>query len=256
MSYKDEDEMLEDINKNYRNPKDYRESAKEYNNALLNGISVNIKGKTPNQKKLMQEIRDKEIIICSGYPGSGKTFISCAIALSLLKTDPKFRKITIIKSVTTLLGEDMGYIKGTIKEKLEPTMYSFYHNFEKIIGRYSLEQLKNANMIEELPIAYVRGINIDNSIVIIDESQNISIENIHTIMTRLGENSKMIFLGDENQIDIKKKSDSSLAFLINKFSDIEEIGTVTLGEEDVIRNPLIKKIEQIFRERITQNIKK
>ena len=104
------------------------------------------------------------------------------------------------------------------------------------------------DMIEEMPIAYMRGINIDNSITIIDEAQNISIDNIRTIMTRLGENSKMIFLGDENQIDMKKKNESSLNFIIDKFKDFDEVGTVVLGEDDVVRNPLIKKIEQIFRE--------
>jgi phosphate starvation-inducible PhoH-like protein len=103
-------------------------------------------------------------------------------------------------------------------------------------------------MIEEMPIAYMRGINIDNSITIIDEAQNISIDNIRTIMTRLGENSKMIFLGDENQIDMKKKGESSLNFIIKKFSDFDEVGTITLGEDDVVRNPLIKKIEKIFNE--------
>ena len=135
-----------------------------------------------------------------------------------------------------------------MKEKMEPFMYSFMHNFEKVIGKYNVELLRANNMIEEMPIAYMRGINIDNSITIIDEAQNISIDNIRTIMTRLGENSKMIFLGDENQIGMKKKNESSLNFIIDKFKDFDEVGTVVLGEDDVVRNPLIKKIEQIFRE--------
>ena len=122
------------------------------------------------------------------------------------------------------------------------------HNFEKVIGRHNVEILRANNMIEEMPIAYMRGINIDNSITIIDEAQNISIDNIRTIMTRLGENSKMIFLGDENQIDMKKKGESSLNFIIQKFSNFDEVGTITLGEDDVVRNPLIKKIEKIFNE--------
>jgi phosphate starvation-inducible PhoH-like protein len=151
--------------------------------------------------------------------------------------------------VTTLKDEEIGFLKGNLKEKMEPFMYSFMHNFEKVIGKANLELLRNAGMIEELPIAYMRGINIDNSIAIIDEAQNISVDNIRTIMTRLGENSKMIFLGDENQIDMKKKSESSLNFIIDKFKDFDEVGTIVLDEDDVVRNPLIKKIEQIFREK-------
>lgn len=215
---------------------------------VLDRIKVDIKYKTANQKHLVNEIKSKEIVICSGLPGTGKTFLSCAVALELLKKDPRYRKIVIVKSVTTLKDEEIGFLKGTMKEKMEPFMYSFMHNFEKVIGKQNVELLRANNMIEELPIAYMRGINIDNSITIIDEAQNISIDNIRTIMTRLGENSKMIFLGDENQIDMKKKNESSLNFIIDKFKDFDEVGTVVLGEDDVVRNPLIKKIEQIFRE--------
>jgi phosphate starvation-inducible PhoH-like protein len=215
---------------------------------ILDKIKVDIKYKTQNQKHLVTEIKNKEIVICSGLPGTGKTFLSCAVALELLKKDPRYRKIVIVKSVTTLKDEEIGFLKGTMKEKMEPFMYSFMHNFEKVIGKYNVELLRANNMIEEMPIAYMRGINIDNSITIIDEAQNISIDNIRTIMTRLGENSKMIFLGDENQIDMKKKNESSLNFIIDKFKDFDEVGTVVLGEDDVVRNPLIKKIEQIFRE--------
>jgi phosphate starvation-inducible PhoH-like protein len=222
---------------------------RSHNGNFLAKLKIEIKPKTPNQKKLIGEIRNKEITICSGLPGTGKTFLSCAIALDLLKNDPRYSKIIIIKSVTTLKDEEIGFLKGNLKEKMEPFMYSFMHNFEKVIGKANLELLRNAGMIEELPIAYMRGINIDNSIAIIDEAQNISVDNIRTIMTRLGENSKMIFLGDENQIDMKKKSESSLNFIIDKFKDFDEVGTIVLDEDDVVRNPLIKKIEQIFREK-------
>ena len=133
-----------------------------------------------------------------------------------------------------------------MQDKMEPFMYSFIHNFNKIIGVPNVKMLQSAGLIEELPIAYMRGINIDNSVVIIDEIQNISVENIRTILTRLGQDSKMIFLGDEYQIDIKNKEQSSLRFVIDKFKDVKEIGTVTLDENDIVRNPLIKKIEEIF----------
>jgi phosphate starvation-inducible PhoH-like protein len=133
-----------------------------------------------------------------------------------------------------------------MEDKMEPFMYSFVGNFEKIIGKELYTKLKDSNQIEILPIAYLRGVNIDNAIVIIDEVQNISIENIRTILTRLGENSKMVFLGDVKQIDAKNKYDSALSFLLTHFSGVDRIGTVEFNKEDIIRHPLIKVIEDIF----------
>jgi phosphate starvation-inducible protein PhoH and related proteins len=219
-------------------------------NTLLNKIKVDLKAKTVNQKQFINKIKTKEVIICSGPAGSGKTYISCAMALDLLKNDPRYRKIVIVKSVTPLKDEELGYLKGTLEEKMSPYIYSFLHNFEKIIGKGDTESLKNAGYIETLPIAFMRGINIDNSIIIVDETQNISIENIRTILTRLGENSKMIFIGDVRQIDMRNKKNSSLGFLIDKFKDIEEIGITTFEDDDVVRNPLIKKIEKVFNDNL------
>jgi phosphate starvation-inducible PhoH-like protein len=212
----------------------------------LDGIKVEIKCKTKNQKVLVDELRKREIVVCSGLPGTGKTYLSCAVALELLKKDSRFKKIYIIKSVTTLKDEEIGFLKGNVKEKMEPFMFSFMHNFEKIIGTDALIWLRANGLIQELPIAYMRGINIDNAIAIIDEAQNISVDNIRTIMTRLGTDSKMIFLGDTKQIDMKKKEESSLQFVIDNFSDVEAVGTVVLTEDDVVRNPLIKVIEERF----------
>jgi phosphate starvation-inducible PhoH-like protein len=213
---------------------------------VLESLKISIKCKTENQKKLVKEIREREIVVCSGPPGSGKTYLSCAMALELLKKESKFKKIYIIKSVTTLPDEEIGFLKGNLKEKMEPFMFSFLHNFEKIVGTDALSNLRANNIIQELPIAYMRGINIDNAVVIIDEAQNISVENIHTIMTRLGTDSKMIFLGDTKQKDTKKNKESGLKFVIDHFSNVPEIGTVELGEDDVVRNPLIVLIEQVF----------
>ena len=212
-------------------------------------IKVDVKPKTENQKKLLQAIKENEITIASGLPGTGKTFLACAEALKLLKNpESPYQKILLVKSVTTLKDEEIGFLKGTMEEKMEPFMYSFTGNFEKIIGRTTLENLKANHIIEEQPLAYIRGITIDNAIIIVDETQNINKKNLRSIMTRLGEDSKMIFLGDEEQIDMKDTSNSSLRYAMKYFEPLDEVGTVFFGEDDVVRHPLIKKIEQIFRE--------
>ena len=219
-----------------------------HNENILKSIHFNLKAKTQNQKELIKLIREKDIIICSGFPGTGKTYVACAMALELLKKDPKYKKIVIVKSVTPLKDEEVGYLKGTLREKLEPFMYSFIHNFEKIIGKDMVEKLKINGFLEEMPLTYMRGINIDNAIVIIDEAQNIKKTNMKTIMTLLGEDSKMIFLGDEGQIDLKNPQESSLSFIIKRFKEKDFFGTIAFGEEDIVRHHLIKIIEQGFDE--------
>lgn len=137
---------------------------------------------------------------------------------------------------------------NTLKEKMEPVMYSFTGNFEKIIGLQKLELLKLNGYIQELPIAYIRGITIDNALIIVDETQNITKKNVKTIMTRLGENSKLIFLGDLEQVDMKKPELSALKHILKIFKDVPDFGTVELTDDDIVRHPLIKVILQKFRE--------
>ena len=211
---------------------------------MTDTMTITVKCKTENQKILVNAIKGKEIIVCSGPAGSGKTFLACAEALRLIKRNSKFKKIIIVKSVTTLKNEEIGFLKGNLREKMEPFMFSFVHNFEKIVGQSITSRLRELKTIEEMPIAYMRGINLDRSIIIIDEAQNISQDNIRTIMTRLGKDSKMIFLGDERQQD--SKGGNGLTFLMKHFDNIEEIGCVQLTKSDVVRNPLIAKIERVF----------
>jgi phosphate starvation-inducible PhoH-like protein len=215
-------------------------------NQSLKNAKIDLKFKNPNQKLFAEYIEEKEVIICSGPAGTGKTYIACAQALKLLKNDERFKKIYIVKSVTTLKDEEIGYLKGSMEEKMEPFVYSFIHNFEKIVGKSVINSMKENGTIQIMPIAYLRGINFDDCIVLIDECQNITPDNMHTIMTRLGSNCKMIFMGDAAQIDLRNKRNSSLQLIMDRFSRLTEFGCMNFSNHDIVRNPLIKKIEEIF----------
>jgi phosphate starvation-inducible PhoH-like protein len=225
----------------------YRKNAEE--DKFLQSMSVNIKCKNENQKLVIESIKNNEITIVSGLPGTGKTFLACAEALKLIKSKPKYKKILLVKSVIQLPGEELGFLPGDLKDKLEPYMISFIDNFEKIIGESLTNKLRELGLIQIQPLAFVRGRSIDNTIIIVDEAQNISIQNMRTLMTRIGDNSKMVILGDVRQKDIKNPKNSSLEVVIDKFEGIDGFGCVSLrNPDDVVRNPVIKIIEKIFEE--------
>ena len=225
----------------------YRKNAEE--DKFLQSMSVNIKCKNENQKLVVESIKNNEITIVSGLPGTGKTYLACAEALKLIKTKPKYKKILLVKSVIQLPGEELGFLPGDLKDKLDPYMISFIDNFEKIIGESLTNKLRELGLIQIQPLAFVRGRSIDNTIIVVDEAQNISIQNMRTLMTRIGDNSKMVILGDVKQKDIKNPKNSSLEVVIDKFEGIEGFGCVSLrNPDDVVRNPVIKIIERIFEE--------
>lgn len=211
---------------------------------------VKVKAKNESQKDLIRSIKANQITICKGLAGTGKTYVALAFALGLLRAKSnKFRKIYLVKSVTTLKGEELGYLKGSMEEKIEPFIWSYVLNLEKIIEDSEIKNLFETDIIRALPLAYARGISLDNCIIIADEMQNISLDNARTLLTRIGENTKMILLGDTNQIDLKNKKESSLDPLFQIFSETENIGVIEMNEGDTnCRNPLISVIEDGFRE--------
>jgi phosphate starvation-inducible PhoH-like protein len=214
---------------------------------FLKSMTVNYKCRTENQGKLRESIRSNEITIVSGLPGTGKTYIACAEALKLIKSKPKYKKILLVKSITQLRGEELGSLPGDLNEKFDPYLGSFIDNFEKIIGESLTRKLRELGIINIQPLAFVRGRSIDNTVIIVDEAQNISIDNMRTLMTRIGDNSKMIILGDVKQKDLRNKKESSLEVIIDRFNNMDNFGCVELRDpEDVVRNPIIKIIEETF----------
>jgi len=211
----------------------------------LQKIHIDLKCKNEAQKNLIKLINDNTITICSGRAGTGKTFVVCAQALKLLKTE-KFKKILLVKSVTELEGESVGYLKGSLEEKMFPHTLSFLDNFHKIIGEDNTKKMLEMGYIEVLPLAYIRGRSIDDAIIIVDEAQNITLGNMRSTLTRIGENSKMIITGDSKQIDIKNKRQSSLDITVEMFKDKEGIGTMYFSTSDIVRSPIVRMVEDEF----------
>ena len=181
----------------------YRKNQEE--DKFLTSMSVHYKCKNENQGKVRDSIRNNEITIVSGLPGTGKTYIACAEALKLIKTKTKYKKVLLVKSITQLRYEELGSLPGDLNEKFDPFLGSFIDNFEKIIGESLTRKLRELGLINIQPLAFIRGRSIDNTIIIVDEAQNITLDNMRTLMTRIGDNSKMVILGDVKQKDIRNK---------------------------------------------------
>lgn len=209
-------------------------------------LRIELKCKNESQKKFSNLIDKSTITICAGPAGTGKTYIACAKALKLLKMDTNYSKIILVKSVTELEGESIGYLKGNLKEKMYQYMLSFIDNFNKIIGEDLTTKMMDMGIIQVLPLTYIRGRSIDNAIIIVDESQNISLKNMRSTLTRIGENSKMIIMGDTKQVDLKDKRLSSLDKVISMFEEKDGFGTMSFQVKDIVRHPIVKMIEDEF----------
>jgi phosphate starvation-inducible PhoH-like protein len=221
----------------------------------LQKLRIDYKYKNENQKKLITLINENKITIASGPAGTGKTYLACAQALKLLKTDSRFKKILLVKSVTVLEGEEVGFLKGDLKEKMFPFTISFLDNFHKIIGEGLTQIMLDQGYIEVLPLAYIRGRSIDNAIIIVDEAQNITQKNMRSTMTRIGTDTKMIITGDTKQVDMKNSKLSSLDLVVRLFENKEDIGTMSFSVGDIVRDPIVKIIEETFDEWEEKNSK-
>ena len=196
-----------------------------------------------NQKVYYNKLIDSEITICSGPAGVGKSYVAMRAAIDLLLDESNsYEKIIIVRPAVEA-EEKLGSLPGNLEEKLDPYIFPSYYLLNKIIGKESREKLKQNDVIEVFALAYMRGMNIDNSILIFEESQNSTPSQMKLLLTRIGFNSKFFISGDVEQTDrYRDKTQSGLYDALNRFRDIDKISVFEFENKDVIRNPLISKI--------------
>ena len=205
---------------------------------------------TLNQKKYYDTLVSSEITICSGPAGVGKSYITMKAAIDLI-ADPTtpYEKIIIVRPAVEA-EEKLGSLPGNVEEKLDPYIFPSYYLLNKIIGKEAREKLKEVEVIEVFALAYMRGMNIDNSILIFEEGQNASPSQMKLLLTRIGFHSKFFISGDVEQSDkYKNKTQSGLWDSIEKFRDTGDISVFEFKDKkDIVRNPLISKILEKYEE--------
>jgi phosphate starvation-inducible PhoH-like protein len=216
---------------------------------LLSQIKIDIKHKNEIQKKLTQSIKSGDVTICTGPAGTGKTLLSVAEALLLLKNHSDiYHEIKLVKSIINLEGEDLGTLPGDEKDKLKFIMMSFFDAFYKLIGEELTNRLLEAGYIKMEVFGAIRGRSISNAIILFDEFQNVSDRNGKTLLTRFSENTKVIALGDSNQVDLKNPDLSCLKELVRmtKLYPEQGVSVVEFTDEEVVRHRLTRYFINIF----------
>lgn len=199
-----------------------------------------IKPKTIGQSVYAKSIKTHDLIFGIGPAGTGKTFIAVAMAINAFK-NKEVQKIILARPAVEA-GERLGFLPGDLQEKVDPYLRPLYDALYDILGRDSTLRLKEKEVIEVVPLAYMRGRTLDNSFIILDEAQNTTKEQMKMFLTRLGMGSKAVVTGDITQIDLPKGKKSGLVDAIHVLDEVEEIDFCFLKDLDVVRHEMVKKI--------------
>lgn len=199
-----------------------------------------IKARTENQVRLVQACEHNDMVFAVGPAGTGKTYVSIAIAVRALKKK-EIRKI-ILSRPAVEAGEKLGFLPGDMKEKIDPYLQPLYDALEEMIPPAKLQEYMDSNIIQIAPLAFMRGRTLNDAVVILDEAQNTTSSQIKMFMTRMGQNTKMIITGDCTQIDLPYSQKSGLIEAMRILGNVDGIAFVNLDKSDIVRHRLVSQI--------------
>ncbi|HDR51268.1 MAG TPA: PhoH family protein [Mariniphaga anaerophila] len=203
-----------------------------------------VRARTPNQRVLVNECNKNDLIFAIGPAGTGKTYTAIALAVRALK-NREIKKI-ILSRPAVEAGENLGFLPGDLKEKIDPYLQPLYDALQDMIPPRKLEDFIKDGIIEIAPLAFMRGRTLSNAFVILDEAQNTTINQLKMFLTRMGLNAKFIVTGDVTQIDLPRRSNSGLIFAMKLLKNIESISVVQFNTNDIVRHRLVRDIVDAY----------
>ncbi|MDA9239045.1 PhoH family protein [Flavobacteriaceae bacterium] len=224
---------------------DYETSSKS-GDVLVHGVNGKlVKARTANQRKIVDFSKTKDLVFAVGPAGTGKTYTAVALAVKALK-EKQVKRIIMTRPAVEA-GENLGFLPGDLKEKLDPYMQPLYDGLRDMIPAEKLETLIENGTIQIAPLAFMRGRTLDNAFVILDEAQNTTHAQMKMFLTRMGKSAKFLITGDPGQIDLPRRVTSGLKEALLVLKDVDGVGMVYLDDKDVIRHKLVKKIISAYK---------
>ena len=221
-------------------------TSKKSHGAILHGVGGKpIKAKTINQRKIVDSIIDNDMVFAIGPAGTGKTYTGVALAVKALK-DREVKRIILTRPAIEA-GENLGFLPGDLKEKLDPYMQPLYDALRDMIPTEKLNDYLEKGTIQIAPLAFMRGRTLDNAFVILDEGQNTTHAQMKMFLTRMGKNAKFLLTGDPGQVDLPRRSISGLKEALLILKDVKGVGMVFLDDNDVIRHKLVKDVIDAYK---------